>query len=164
MAPKRILTAALVLSILGGGLALWAAQRGSGQAGAASLPAVEVYKTPTCGCCSKWVEHMRQAGFTVNATDVTREELNQVKVKHEVPPATHSCHTALVSGYVVEGHVPASDVKRLLKERPKVVGLAVPGMPLGSPGMEVSGIKPHPYDVLTFDKQGNTTVFSTQRP
>ncbi|HVL67637.1 MAG TPA: DUF411 domain-containing protein [Vicinamibacterales bacterium] len=130
----------------------------------AKAPMVEVFKTPTCGCCSKWVDHIRDAGFEVRATDMSQEELDKVKAKHHVPAAVHSCHTALVSGYVVEGHVPAAEVKRLLKERPKVVGIAVPGMPLGSPGMEVSGIKPHPYDVLTFDKTGNTKVFATIKP
>jgi len=85
-----------------------------------------------------------------------------VKDKYGVPAQTRSCHTALVGGYVIEGHVPAADIQRLLKEKPKVAGLAVAGMPIGSPGME--GANPRPYDVLAFDKTGKTTVFSTQRP
>lgn len=144
-------------------VALGVTPSGQAQRGATG-PAVEVFKTATCGCCGKWVEHMRAAGFNVTFTDIDQAELDKVKAKHGVPRALHSCHTALVGGYVVEGHVPASEVKRLLKEKPAVAGLAVPGMPLGSPGMEVSGVKPHPYNVLTFDKQGKTTVFSTQRP
>lgn len=125
---------------------------------------VDVFKTPDCGCCAKWVEHMKANGFEVRFVNMPREELDKVKAKHGVPAALHSCHTALAGGYVLEGHMPASEVKRLLKERPKVVGLAVPGMPLGSPGMEVTRVTPQPYDVLTFDKQGKTQVFSTQKP
>ena len=127
-------------------------------------PSVEVFKSPTCGCCAKWVEHMERAGFTVRVQDHPEAELQQMKRKLGVPDSAKSCHTARVGGYVVEGHTPASEVKRLLSERPAVVGLAVPGMPLGSPGMEVSGVKPQPYDVLSFDKQGKTTVFSTIKP
>ena len=123
-----------------------------------------VYKTPTCGCCSKWVDHMRQAGFKLTVTDMPQASLDNVKQKHAVPAATHSCHTAVINGYVVEGHVPAEQVRRLLEQKPRALGIAVPGMPLGSPGMEVSGIKPHPYDVLLIDKQGKTTVFATIKP
>lgn len=127
-------------------------------------PAMSVYKTPTCGCCSKWVDHMKHAGFRVTVTDMPQASLDTVKSKHEVPASVHSCHTAVVDGYVIEGHVPASEVKRLLKERPKVTGIAVPGMPLGSPGMEVSGVTPQPYDVVSFDAQGKTKVFATIKP
>jgi hypothetical protein len=88
--------------------------------------------------------------------------LTAIKDKHGVPSQTRSCHTALVGGYVIEGHVPAAEIQRLLKDKPRVAGLAVPGMPIGSPGME--GANPRPYDVLTFDKTGKTTVFSTQNP
>jgi hypothetical protein len=125
---------------------------------------VDVFKTPTCGCCSKWVDHMKAAGFAVRFVDMPQAELDKVKAKHGVPAGAHSCHTALVGGYVVEGHIPAGEVKRLLKERPKVAGLAVPGMPMGSPGMEVPGGQPRPYQVLSFDKQGKTQVFSIQKP
>ena len=126
---------------------------------AAAAGTVEVYKTATCGCCSKWVEHLQAAGFTVNATNV--EDISAVKQRHRVPAAVESCHTAVVGGYVVEGHVPASDIQRLLKERPAVAGIGVRGMPIGSPGMEVDGVKPQPYDVLAFDKTGQTRVFSS---
>ncbi len=127
-------------------------------------PALSVFKTPTCGCCSKWVDHMKKAGFQVTVTDMPQASLDNVKAKHQVPAAVHSCHTAVVDGYAIEGHVPATEVKRLLKEKQKVTGIAVPGMPLGSPGMESPGITPHPYDVLSFDAQGNTKVFATIKP
>lgn len=121
---------------------------------------VEVYKTSTCGCCSKWVDHLKQNGFTVKATDVA--DINAIKVQHGVPVDAASCHTALVGGYVVEGHVPAASVRRLLRERPAVVGIAVPGMPIGSPGME--GPNPEAYDVVTFDKAGALKVYQSIRP
>ncbi len=127
-------------------------------------PALSVFKTPTCGCCSKWVDHMKKAGFQVTVTDMPQASLDNVKAKHQVPAAVHSCHTAVVDGYAIEGHVPATEVKRLLKEKQKVTGIAVPGMPLGSPGMESPGITPHPYDVLSFDAQGKTKVFATIKP
>lgn len=117
-----------------------------------------VYKTPTCGCCAKWVEHMKDNGFTVHVTDLN--DLSSIKARHNVPAATQTCHTGVISGYVVEGHVPASDVKRMLKERPAIAGIAVPGMPAGSPGMEVPGIKAPAYQVLSFDKRGQTRVFA----
>jgi hypothetical protein len=129
-----------------------------------ALPVVDVYKTATCGCCAKWVEHMRAAKFQTRVTDLSHEELDKVKAKHGVPPRLNSCHTALVGGYVVEGHIPADSVKRLLKERPAVAGLAVPGMPTGSPGMEIPGSPAPPYSVLTFDKQGRLQVFTTVTP
>ena len=127
-------------------------------------PAVDVYKTPTCGCCSKWIEHMRAAGFQVRFVDMPQAELDKLKAKHQVPSTVSSCHTALTGGYVIEGHIPATEVKRLLREKPKVVGIAVPGMPPGSPGMEVAHTPLPTYDVLLFDKQGKTRVFSTQKP
>jgi hypothetical protein len=122
-------------------------------------PAVQVFKDPTCGCCALWVEHLRKAGFAATVSDV--DDMNAIKTTHGVPQRARSCHTALVDGYVVEGHVPAADVQRLLKQRPAVAGLAVPGMPIGSPGMEVAGIKPQAYDVLAFDKAGRITVFGS---
>ena len=122
-------------------------------------PAIQVYKDPTCGCCALWVEHLRKAGFSATVTDAA--DMTAVKDKHGVPQKARSCHTAVVDGYVVEGHVPVEDVQRLLKQRPAVTGLGVPGMPIGSLGMEVAGMKPQPYDVLAFDKSGRTTVFSS---
>jgi hypothetical protein len=102
---------------------------------------------------------MRDNGFTVRTTDT--EKLDELKANHRVPRQAQSCHTALVSGYVLEGHVPAADVKRLLKERPAIAGIAVPGMPIGSPGMEVPGMKAAPFDVVAFGKDGSTRVFAT---
>lgn len=118
---------------------------------------VVVYKSPTCGCCKEWVKHMQANGFSVTAHDVANSM--PYKTANGVPLTLASCHTAKVGGYVVEGHVPANDIKRLLNDRPPVIGLAVPGMPNGSPGMEQGGHKDR-YDVLTFDKQGNTTVYA----
>ena len=123
---------------------------------ASDYPQVRVWKSPTCGCCSKWVDHLAAAGFDVEATNVNN--MNAVKKEVGLPAALASCHTALVDGYVIEGHVPADDVKKLLAERPDVRGLAVPGMPLGSPGMEAPN--PEAYDVLAFKKDGSTTVFT----
>ena len=127
-------------------------------------PAVDVYKTSTCTCCSKWIDHLRAAGFRVRFVDMPQAELNKLKTKHSVPSEISSCHTALTGGYVIEGHIPATVVKRLLREKPKVAGIAVPGMPPGSPGMEVPQQQLPAYEVLTFDKQGKTRVFSTQKP
>lgn len=123
-------------------------------------PAVQVFKSPTCGCCGIWVEHLRKHGFVVNVTEV--QDVSPFRTQHKVPAAVASCHTATVAGYVVEGHVPAADIHRLLKEKPKVAGIGVPGMPIGSPGME--GPNPQPYDVLAFTADGTTKVFSTHKP
>lgn len=120
---------------------------------------VQVYKSPTCGCCALWVKHLEQHGFATQVTDV--DNLADIKAKHNIPGRVQSCHTAVVNGYVIEGHVPAADVQRLLKERPAVAGLAVPGMPIGSPGMEVPNVKPQPYEVMAFDKQGQLKVFAS---
>jgi hypothetical protein len=132
------------------------------QAQRAAAPSIDVYKSPTCGCCSMWVEHVKQAGFTVKVTDLDDQALNALKTKHGVPATAQSCHTALVGGYVVEGHVPAAEIQRMLKEKPAVLGIAVGGMPLGSPGMEVAGRAPQSYNVVTFDKAGSVRVYSTQ--
>ena len=125
-----------------------------------ALPKALVYKTPTCGCCSLWVDHMREAGFEVDARDLN--DIIPVKIDAGVPPRMSSCHTTLIDGYVVEGHIPAEHVKRLLEERPDVVGIAVPGMPIGSPGME--GIGARPYQVLSWDRQGNVEVYAEVDP
>ncbi len=116
------------------------------------LPKVVVSKDPSCGCCSGWVDHIRAAGFPVEVRDTPA--INQVKVRLGVPQDLASCHTAEVGGYVVEGHVPADAIKRLLAERPQVKGVAVPGMPVGSPGMEVEGVENDTYDVVLFGPTG----------
>ncbi|MBI1892480.1 MAG: DUF411 domain-containing protein [Burkholderiales bacterium] len=115
----------------------------------AATPVIDVYKTASCGCCSKWVEHLQANGFTVKTHKVSGPA--DYRQKFGMPDALGSCHTAHVAGYTIEGHVPATDIKRLLAEKPKAIGLAVPAMPLGSPGME--GPRSDPYDVLLV--QGN---------
>jgi hypothetical protein len=127
---------------------------------AAAKPTVTVYKSPTCGCCKLWVTHLKDNGFPVKAEDL--ENLAPIKKQHGVPEALASCHTALVEGYVVEGHVPADLIDRLLRERPQVAGIAVPGMPIGSPGMEVPARPAERYQVLTFDRAGRTSIFATR--
>ncbi|WP_217495397.1 DUF411 domain-containing protein [Halofilum ochraceum] len=121
--------------------------------------AMTVYKTATCGCCSAWVEHVRQAGFDVEAIDVERARLIEYKREAGLDQRLASCHTARIDGYVIEGHVPAADIRRLLEERPDVAGLAVPGMPVGSPGMEY-GDRVDPYRVIAFDEQGGMRIFA----
>ena len=108
---------------------------------------LEVYKSPSCGCCGEWVDHMRSAGFPVLVTDIT--DLRLIKNKFGVVPELRACHSAVIDGYVIEGHVPAREVMRLLKERPKAIGLAVAGMPIGSPGME-RGSRRDPFQVILF--------------
>lgn len=117
---------------------------------------VIVFKSPTCECCSKWITHLESHGFVVESHDVS--DVRPVKRKHGVPEALAACHTALVGGYVIEGHVPAEDILRLLREKPSIVGLAVPGMPRGSPGME-SRIT-ESYEVLAFGADMRTSVFA----
>lgn len=126
-----------------------------------ALPSVLVYKTETCGCCDLWVDHLTEAGFSVDARNV--RDLMAVKRDVGVPVAASSCHTAIVDGVVVEGHVPAEQIRRFLAERPAgAIGLAVPGMPIGSPGMEGPGARP--YDVLTLDREGRTAIWATVDP
>jgi hypothetical protein len=125
-----------------------------------SLPTVVVYKTETCGCCNGWVEHMRAAGFQVDARNV--RDIMSVKTEAGVPGPMVTCHTALVDGYVVEGHVPAEYIKQMLADRPDVAGIGVPGMPQGSPGME--GPNPQPYQVLAFNHDGDVSVYADVDP
>jgi hypothetical protein len=120
---------------------------------AAEQPSITVHKDPNCGCCSLWVRHLQKAGFTVQAIDTA--ELDAVKTRLGVPGDLAACHTAQVAGYIVEGHVPAAALRRLLAEKPNAAGLAVPGMPIGSPGME--GGAPEPYDVILFGPAGRRT-------
>ena len=123
----------------------------------AQQPVVQVYKSPACGCCVKWVEHLNLHGFATQVSDVV--DVEGIKTQHGVPAGARSCHTAIVQGYAIEGHVPAAEIQRLLRERPAIAGLAVPGMPIGSPGMEGAFVEP--YDVLAFRKDGSTGVFAT---
>ena len=118
---------------------------------------ITVYRSPTCGCCGKWIDHMKQNNF--NVKDNIVDDMESIKAKYGVPKEMASCHTAIVDGYVVEGHVPAADVMKLLKTKPKVTGLAVPGMVTGSPGMEMGG-RVDPYDVMSFDKEKHFQIFN----
>ncbi len=117
------------------------------------------YKTPWCGCCKGWITHMQRAGFRTTVVEV--EDLSPVRAKHGIPFALSSCHTGVIAGYVVEGHVPPADVVRLLRERPKALGLTVPGMPLGSPGMEQPGGQTERYEtLLLLDSSGRTRPYA----
>jgi hypothetical protein len=123
---------------------------------AANATGMTVSKSPTCGCCAKWIEHARAHGFTVKVVEI--DDIMAAKSKHNVPDKLASCHTSLVRGYVVEGHVPAADIKKLLAAKPKAIGIAVPGMPAGSPGMEAGFTQP--YETLLFRADGSTSVFA----
>lgn len=147
------------LAMVAGGIALGALGRPA-SALSRGMVEVKVYKSPTCGCCGKWVTHLRDHGFTVEVEDVA--DIAAIKARHGVPGSLSSCHTALVEGYVVEGHVPAGDIRRLLEERPEALGIAAPGMPVGSPGMEV-GDRKDPYDVVAFDRAGKSWIFASHR-
>lgn len=151
--PRTVLLVVALLTATAAGSVVATAGPGSSQ----TLPSVTVYKDPGCGCCSLWVAHMERAGFTVTTADTA--DMPALRARQGVPAHVQGCHTAVVDGFVVEGHVPADDVKRLLSSRPKVKGIAVPGMPIGSPGMEQGNVK-HAYSVLTFDDAGRTTVFA----
>jgi hypothetical protein len=147
---RRLLAAALGATALGI----------PGLARAQRLPEVTVYKGPACDCCNEWVKHLRANGFKVETHEVG--DLGRYRQKYGVPQALASCHTASVGGYAIEGHVPAADIKRLLKERPKAAGLAVPGMPQDAPGMDLS--KGEPYDVLLFNTDGRYKVYQHYGP
>lgn len=120
--------------------------------------AVTVYKTPTCSCCKEWVKHIEQSGFSAEVIEL--DDLAETKRRLGVPVAHESCHTALIDGYFIEGHVPAGDITRLLAEKPKARGLAVPGMPVGSPGMEIKGVKADPFQTLLIAVDRSATVFA----
>jgi hypothetical protein len=120
--------------------------------------AITVYKSASCGCCAKWVDHLRANGFSPTVQD--EENMDAIKDDMGVPKGVRSCHTALLGRYLVEGHVPAADLTRLLEEKPAVAGLAAPGMPSGSPGMATPGAKHEPFDVLAFTLDGKTTVYA----
>lgn len=128
----------------------------------AETPSIHVEKSPSCGCCIAWVEHLDENGFDVTTRNLSNGALAQSKIEKGVTPELTSCHTAMVEGYVIEGHVPASDIARLLAERPDAIGLSVPGMPIGSPGMEY-GDERDPYDVLLIRRDGSTEVFNSYR-
>ncbi len=118
---------------------------------------ITVYRSPTCGCCKKWVQHLKDNDFKV--TDIVTDDMSLVKAESGIPKPLQSCHTAVVDGYKVEGHVPADDIRKMLTEKADIVGISAPGMPAGSPGMEMGDLKP-PYQVISFDKQGQFKVFN----
>lgn len=138
--------------------ALGVAALGAGPARAGDE--IVVYKSASCGCCEKWIEHLRTNGFSVVAHDAV--SMAQIKRENGIPPALHSCHTAFAGGYFIEGHVPAEDIRRLLATRPPILGLALPKMPVGSPGME--GPDPEPYVVLSVFPDGHVEPFASHRP
>ena len=118
---------------------------------------IEVYRSPSCGCCSKWITHLKDNQFTVK--DHLSDDMSLIKAQQNVPNAMASCHTALINGYVIEGHVPATDIKKLLNIKPNVIGISVPQMPMGTPGMEM-GDKKDAYNVVSFDKKQQFKVFN----
>lgn len=130
----------------------------AGTATSGDIPMV-VYKSPSCGCCTKWADKLDKQGFDTEVRPV--DNLNAIKREVGVPSGMSACHTAKVSGYFIEGHVPAADIQRLLKEKPDIAGLTTPGMPMGSPGMEVPGRKPQPYKVYSIDRQGKAHLFAS---
>lgn len=156
MDRRHFLSQALVAGAV---LPTWLRAQGATRSSAPALPPLTVYKSASCGCCRNWVQHMRGAGFTVRVVDT--EDLDRVKGELGVPGALQSCHTGVVGAYLVEGHVPAADVKRLLTEKPAVRGLAVPGMPVGAPGMEQGDPRDYDrYEVMAFTAQGRTSVYA----
>ncbi|BAT52508.1 hypothetical protein NOS3756_14480 [Nostoc sp. NIES-3756] len=118
---------------------------------------ITVYRSPSCNCCGAWVKHMHKNGFNIQA-DIKTDDVDAIKQKYNLPPELASCHTAIIDGYVMEGHIPADDIKNFLQQKPPVTGLAVPGMVIGTPGME-SGDTKQPFTVMTFDKTGKTAAF-----
>ena len=137
-----------LLSLAAGALATRAA--------AADSSSIQVWKDPSCGCCNEWVKHLRQAGFAVEVHDAGN---TAARARAGIGAQYASCHTALIGGYAIEGHVPAREIKRLLKEKPVAIGLAVPGMPVGSPGME-QGKRVDPYEVLLLTKDGGASTYA----
>jgi hypothetical protein len=119
---------------------------------------IVVYRSPSCNCCGKWMEHLKKNNF--NVKDIVTHDVQAIKNKYGVSEEMASCHTAMVDGYVIEGHVPATDIMKLLKTKPKIVGISVPGMPSGTPGMEMGG-KKDPYNVMSFDRENHYQVFNS---
>lgn len=158
---KRMLFFALLAALLP--LAACAPASTVTTRGEAGLEDVEVvvYASPTCGCCGDWIAYMEDNGHTVQVEET--QDLGAIKQQYGIPPELLSCHTAIVDGYVIEGHVPVDAISRLLDEKPDITGLAVPGMPLGSPGMEATGAAPQPFDVIAFDVAGNSEVFASYK-
>jgi hypothetical protein len=149
--------AVAAIAVMGLGVAAYAQMKP-----VSSRPTAVVYKTSTCGCCSMWVDHLKANGFQVETKDVSSDEVRAVSKAAGLKDDGASCHTAKIGGYVVEGHVPASDIQKMLKEKPAIAGIAAPGMPMGSPGMEQGGAK-EAYDVVAFTKDGKTSVYAKHK-
>jgi hypothetical protein len=158
MRISRVTLAMAAIAFAGLGLGAAAQSKPS----AAPGQKVTVYKTSSCGCCRLWVDHLKASGFDVQAMDVSAADVRAVSKAAGLPEDGTSCHTAKIGNYVVEGHVPASDIQRMLKEKPAIAGIAAPGMPMGSPGMEQGGAK-EAYDVLSFTKDGKMAVFAKHK-
>ncbi|MDZ7939091.1 MAG: DUF411 domain-containing protein [Rhodoferax sp.] len=152
-APTFSRRSVLAVGLVSLGLPVWAAKERT---------TVQVWKDPNCGCCKDWVVHLEQAGFRVTVQDTGNAGARK---RMGIPEALGSCHTAEVAGYAIEGHVPAKDIQRLLREKPKAVGLAVPGMPVGSPGMDgaIYQGRKDPYDVLLVAKGGTSSIYQSYR-
>lgn len=157
MRITRVTIAMVALAMAGLGLGAAAQQKPA----AAPAQKVTVYKTSSCGCCRLWVDHLKANGFDVQSMDVSAEQVRSVSKAAGLKDDDVSCHTAKVGNYIVEGHVPADDIKRMLKEKPAIAGIAAPGMPQGSPGMEQG--RKEAYDVVAFTKDGKTTVYAKHK-
>jgi len=155
---KRLLIGVLAVLLLSA--CSLAAPAPAREAQVAAVPrTMTVYKSPSCGCCSLWIDYLEERGYTITIEDYVN--MTPIKADYNVPLPLQSCHTAIIEGYVIEGHVPLQDIERLLTERPAVLGLAVPGMPVGAPGMEVAGTPPDAFDVIAFDAAGNMQVYTS---
>jgi len=150
---KVVVTICLTVSVLG----ILGSNAPISHAQTAIKPNATVYRSPDCSCCHGWIDHLNSQGFHIE--DVPTNDIETIKQKHNVPDNLASCHTAIVNGYVVEGHVPAQDIKRLLQEKPNVTGLSVPQMPIGTPGMEMGNQK-DPFSVISFDPKGRDGIFN----
>jgi hypothetical protein len=157
----RITTTIAIAAVAITGFAYSVAAQQKAAPAAAALPKVTVYKTSSCGCCRLWVDHMKANGFDVQAMDISASGVRDISKAAGLKDQDTSCHTSKIGNYTVEGHVPAADIKRMLKEKPAIAGLSAPGMPQGSPGME-QGIK-EPYDVIAFKKDGTSTVYAKHK-
>jgi hypothetical protein len=159
--PKAVIVGLAVTGLVLTGCSLFTGPEVSTGGASAELAAITreltVYRSPTCGCCGLWIEHMEAAGFTVK--DNLTEDMTAIKEQYGLPANLASCHTTIADGYVIEGHIPAEDVQRLLTEQPNLAGIAVPGMPIGSPGME-AGDYVEPYTVFSFTEDGTIAAFA----
>lgn len=159
MSNAKILVFGLLLTAGLATFLFWPGNERQANADTSGKIEVVMYKNEGCQCCTKWADHMNEQEFAVE--EKPTPELNAIKQSHGITPQLSSCHTAIVDGYVVEGHVPVADVQRMLKEKPDAIGLTVPGMPTGSPGMEIPGRPADNYDVLLINKDGSTSVYAS---